>query len=95
MVARHCSDPTMVSLIEYGISVGSNSAKKQKGAVGFIGSSTQNNAHYFNTKDALGTIPHSLIGFYGSTLKSAQEYYKTLQPDTLSVFSRLLWKRSY
>ena len=72
MDARHCAGANMHDLMAYGASVGSNKAKKENEAKGFIGTSSASTAHYFGKKQGLGTMPHAFIGFANSTLNAAQ-----------------------
>jgi nicotinate phosphoribosyltransferase len=85
MDARHCAGPNMHELMAYGASVGSKRAKKEVQAKGFIGSSCNSSAHFFESSKALGTMPHALIGYAGSTLKAAQIYNKSFPKEKLSV----------
>ncbi len=85
MDARHCAGAEMHKLMAYGASVGSNKAKKEKSSKGFIGSSCMHTSSFFDKKDGLGTMPHSLIGYAGSTLKAAKLYYKAYPSDNLTV----------
>ena len=85
MDARHCAGPDMHELMAYGASVGSKRAKKEIKAKGFIGSSCNSSAHFFESSKALGTMPHALIGYAGSTLKAAQIYNKSFPKEKLAV----------
>ncbi|MCL2567468.1 MAG: nicotinate phosphoribosyltransferase [Alphaproteobacteria bacterium] len=84
MLARHCVNEDMVLLCEYGASVGSRVAQKE-GACGFIGGSVDSSAHFFSNQEGLGTMPHSLIGYAGSTLNAAKMYYDTFKPKQMTV----------
>ncbi|MFL1780642.1 Nicotinate phosphoribosyltransferase [Candidatus Hepatincolaceae symbiont of Richtersius coronifer] len=84
MVARHCCNPDMVFFLEYGVAVGSTLAQKE-GNCGFIGCSTKASSKLFNAPHAIGTMPHSLVGYAGSTLKAAQLYYDTFKPIKMTV----------
>ena len=85
MDARHCAGPDMHELMAYGASVGSKRAKQEVQAKGFIGSSCNSSAHFFESSKALGTMPHALIGYAGSTLKAAQIYNKSFPKEKLAV----------
>ena len=85
MDARHCAGPDMHELMAYGASVGSKKAKEESNAIGFIGSSCFSTSHFFQAKNALGTMPHALIGYAGSTLKAAKLYHKSFPEENLSV----------
>ncbi len=84
MVARHCVNPQMVELAEYGVSVGSNVAKKE-GSKAFIGSSTNKCAYLFGNKEGIGTMPHNLIGYANSTLQASKMYWETFKPKTMTI----------
>ena len=85
MDARHCAGPDMHELMAYGASVGSKRAKQEVQAKGFIGSSCNSSAHFFESSKALGTMPHALIGYAGSTLKAAQIYNTSYPKEKLTV----------
>jgi len=85
MDARHCTGPEMAELMAYAASVGSKSAQKQSGAKGFIGNANDATAHYFGQERGLGTMPHALIGYAGSTLRAAEMYVETFPDDDLTV----------
>jgi nicotinate phosphoribosyltransferase len=84
MHARHSPGDDMSLLASYGASVGSRVAKLN-GAVGFIGSSQDLTAHFFGQDRGLGTMPHALIGYAGSTLRAAQMYVEAHQDDNVTV----------
>ena len=65
MDARHCAGREMHELMAYGASVGSNKAKVENNARGFKGSSCRYTSKFFDKKDGIGTMPHSLIGYAG------------------------------
>ena len=85
MDARHCAGPGMAELMAYAASVGSERAKRDAGAKGFIGNATDETAHFFGQKMGLGTMPHALIGYAGSTLRAAEMYHETFPDDPLYV----------
>jgi nicotinate phosphoribosyltransferase len=80
MDARHCAGTEMADLMAYGCSVGSERAVRKCGAVGFIGNANDGTAHYFGQSKGLGTMPHALIGYAGSTVRAAEMYHETF-PD--------------
>lgn len=47
---------------------------------GFIGTSTDQSAPLFGTSEGVGSMPHALINYAGSTLKAAQMFH-TVHPD--------------
>lgn len=80
MDARHCAGLEMAELAAYGVSVGSKAAQANN-AKAFIGNSIDAAAHYFGNDSGMGTIPHALIGYAGSTLRAAEMYVET-HPNT-------------
>ena len=84
MHARHAAGDEMSQLAAYGAAVGSRIAKLN-GAIGFIGTSQDINAHYYGQARGLGTMPHALIGYAGSTLRVAQMYVETHPNENLTV----------
>ena len=85
MDARHCAGADMAEMMAYAASVGSAKAKRETGATGFIGNATDATAHYFGNEKGLGTMPHALIGYTGSTLRAAKLYHETFPDDPLYV----------
>ena len=85
MDARHCAGTEMAELMAYGASVGSNKAISKNGAKGFIGCATDATAHYFGMTHGMGTMPHALIGYAGSTLRAAELFHKTFPDRDLTV----------
>ncbi len=85
MDARHCAGTEMAEMMAYAASVGSARAKRKSNAVGFIGNATDATAHYFGNDKGMGTMPHALIGYAGSTLKAAQLFHKTLPDVPMTV----------
>ena len=69
----------------YAASVGSQAAKTQVGAKGFIGNATNATAHYFGNTKGLGTMPHALIGYAGSTLKASEMFVDTFPSEPITV----------
>ena len=85
MDARHCAGSEMAEMMAYAAAVGSQAAKRQAGATGFIGSSSDATAHYFGQSKGLGTMPHALIGYAGSTLRAAEMFAETFPDEDLTV----------
>ena len=85
MDARHCAGSEMAEMMAYAASVGSDKAKKERAAIGFIGNATDATAHYFGNPRGLGTMPHALIGYAGSTLRAAEMFHETFPDDNLTV----------
>ena len=84
MHARHATGDDMSLLAAYGASVGSRMAKLA-GAVGFTGSSQDLSAHLYGADKAVGTMPHALVGYAGSTLRAAQMYVEAHPKDDLTA----------
>jgi nicotinate phosphoribosyltransferase len=85
MDARHCAGLEMAEIMAYAASVGSNRARRKVSAVGFIGNATHATAHYFGQDQAMGTMPHALIGYAGSTLRAAEMFHETFPEQPMTV----------
>lgn len=85
MDARHCAGLEMAEIMAYAASVGSDRARRKVSAVGFIGNATQATAHYFGQERAMGTMPHALIGYAGSTLRAAEMFHETFPDQPMTV----------
>jgi nicotinate phosphoribosyltransferase len=85
MDARHCAGAEMAGMMAYAASVGSKAAQKEHGALGFIGNANNATAHYFGNDKGLGTMPHALIGYAGSTLRAAEMFHESYPDDPLTV----------
>ena len=85
MDARHCAGAEMAEMMAYAASVGSAKARREANARGFIGNATDATAHYFGNERGLGTMPHALIGYAGSTLRAAEMFHETFPDDPLYV----------
>ena len=85
MDARHCAGTEMAELMAYAASVGSARAQRKVGAVGFIGCATEATAHFFGVEGGMGTMPHALIGYAGSTLKAAQLFDEAFPEESMTV----------
>ncbi|GAN54213.1 nicotinate phosphoribosyltransferase [Tanticharoenia sakaeratensis] len=84
MEARHCAGFEMQELMAYAASVGSVAARRE-GARGFIGNANDATAPFFGMERGLGTMPHALIGYAGSTLRAAEMYQEVYPNDPLVV----------
>jgi nicotinate phosphoribosyltransferase len=84
MHARHATGDDMSLLAAYGASVGSRMAKLA-GAIGFTGSSQDLTAHFYGQDKAVGTMPHAIVGYAGSTLRAAQMFVETHPKENLTV----------
>jgi nicotinate phosphoribosyltransferase len=85
MDARHCAGTEMAEAMAYAASVGSARARRKVGAVGFVGNATDATAHYFGNEKGMGTMPHALIGYAGSTLRAAEMFHETFPDQNLTV----------
>lgn len=85
MDARHCAGAEMAEMMAYAASVGSSRARRKLDAVGFIGNATHSTAHFFGRDQGMGTMPHALIGYAGSTLRAAEMYYETFPGEPMTV----------
>jgi len=87
MDARHCAGIEMEELMAYAAAVGSEAARRDKGAVGFIGTANDATAPYFGIEKGLGTMPHGLIGYAGSTLRAAEMFVEMFPDENLVILS--------
>ena len=85
MDARHCAGLEMAEMMAYAASVGSDRARRKVDAVGFVGNATHATAHYFGQDQAMGTMPHALIGYAGSTLRAAEMFHETFPDQPMTV----------
>ena len=85
MDARHCAGTDMAEIMAYAASVGSARATRKVGAIGFIGNATDATAHYFGRTAGMGTMPHALIGYAGSTARAAEMFHETFPDQDLTV----------
>ena len=76
MEARHCAGAEMQDMMSYAASVGSAAARRE-GAKGFVGNANDATAHWFGAAKGFGTMPHSLIGYAGSTVRAAEMFRET------------------
>jgi len=74
MDARHCAGAEMAEMMAYAASVGSGAAQRDAGAVGFVGRDR-----------GLGTMPHALVGYAGSTLRAAEMFHEAYPDEPLTV----------
>ncbi len=85
MDARHCAGAEMAELMAYAAAVGSAHAKRVAGAVGFVGCATDATAAFFGQPKGLGTMPHALIGYAGSTVRAAEMFRETFPDEPLTA----------
>ncbi len=84
MEARHCAGAEMADTMSYAASVGSAAARRE-GAKGFIGNANDGTAHWFGASSGFGTMPHSLIGYAGSTVRAAEMFRETYPDEPITV----------
>ena len=85
MDARHCAGSEMAEMMAYAAGVGSRAAQRDADAIGFIGNATDATARYFGNDEGLGTMPHGLIGYAGSTLRAAEMFHETFPDEAMTV----------
>ncbi len=85
MDARHCAGAEMAEMMAYAAAVGSAHAKKVAGAVGFVGCAAEATAHFFGKETGMGTMPHALIGYAGSTVRAAEMFHEVFADEALTV----------
>jgi nicotinate phosphoribosyltransferase len=85
MDARHCAGPDMADMMAYAASVGSETARREAGAIGFVGCAADATAHFFGQEKGAGTMPHALIGYAGSTVRAAEMFRETFPDEPLTV----------
>ena len=83
--ARHCAGTEMAEMMAYAASVGSARAKRKANAVGFVGNATDATAHFFDRDAGLGTMPHALIGYAGTTVRAAEMFHEAFPDEDLTV----------
>ncbi len=84
MDARHCAGAEMQEMMAYGASVGSAAAQRE-GAKGFVGNANDGTAHWYGGKLGMGTMPHALIGYAGTTVRAAEMFHETFPNEVLTV----------
>ena len=85
MDARHCAGAEMAAMMAYAAGLGSRAARRDAGAVGFVGNATDATARYFGNEEGLGTMPHALIGYAGSTVRAAEMFRETFPDEPMTV----------
>jgi nicotinate phosphoribosyltransferase len=85
MDARHCAGSEMAELMAYAASVGSATAQREAAAIGFVGCAADMTAHFFGRDKGVGTMPHALIGYAGSTVRAAEMFSETFPDEPLTV----------
>jgi nicotinate phosphoribosyltransferase len=85
MDARHCTGPEMAAMMAYAAAVGSAIAQRETGAVGFVGCAADATARFFGQAKGLGTMPHALIGYAGSTVRAAEMFREVFPDEPMTV----------
>jgi nicotinate phosphoribosyltransferase len=85
MDARHCAGAEMAAMMAYAAVVGSTVAKREAGAVGFVGCAADATAGFFGQQSGLGTMPHALIGYAGSTVRAAEMFREVFPNEAMTV----------
>jgi nicotinate phosphoribosyltransferase len=85
MDARHCAGAEMAEMMAYAAAVGSAHARAVAGAVGFVGCAAAATARFFGGDTGVGTMPHALIGYAGSTVRAAEMFRETFPDEAMTV----------
>jgi nicotinate phosphoribosyltransferase len=85
MDARHCAGAEMAEMMAYAAAVGSAVARREAGAKGFVGGAADATARFFGRDKGLGTMPHALIGYAGSTVRAAEMFREVFPQERLTV----------
>jgi nicotinate phosphoribosyltransferase len=60
-------------------------ARREAQAVGFVGCAADATAAFFGQEKGLGTMPHALIGYAGSTVRAAEMFREVFPDEPLTV----------
>jgi nicotinate phosphoribosyltransferase len=85
MDARHCAGAEMAEMMAYAASVGSAHARRETGAIGFVGCAAPATAALFGQDKGTGTMPHALIGYAGSTVRAAEMFRDVFPNEPMTV----------
>jgi nicotinate phosphoribosyltransferase len=85
MDARHCAGAEMAAMMAYAAAVGSAVARRESGAIGFVGCAADATARFFGRESGAGTMPHALIGYAGSTVRAAEMFREVFPDEPLTV----------
>jgi nicotinate phosphoribosyltransferase len=85
MDARHCAGAEMAAMMAYAAAVGSAAAQREAGAVGVVGCAADATASFFGQARGLGTMPHTLIGYAGSTVRAAEMFREVFPDEPMTV----------
>src|ERR1700730_168555 len=85
MDARHCAGAEMAAMMAYAAAVGSTVAQRETAAIGFVGCAADATARFFGQQRGLGTMPHALIGYAGSTVRAAEMFREVFPDEPMTV----------
>ncbi len=85
MDARHCAGAEMAEMMAYAAAIGSAAARRGAGAKGFVGGAAAATARFFGRDRGLGTMPHALVGYAGSTVRAAEMFREVFPGEKLTV----------
>src|SRR5271155_990658 len=85
MDARHCAGAEMAAMMAYAAAVGSAVAQRETGAIGFVGCAADATARFFGQQRGVGTMPHALIGYAGSTLRAGEMFREVFPDEPMTV----------
>jgi nicotinate phosphoribosyltransferase len=85
MDARHCAGAEMAEMMAYAAAIGSGVARREAGAKGFVGGAADATARFFGRDHGLGTMPHALVGYAGSTVRAAEMFREVFPGEKLTV----------
>jgi len=85
MDARHCAGAEMAAMMAYAAAIGSEAARREAGAIGFVGCAAAATAPFFGQDKGLGTMPHALIGYAGSTVRAAEMFREVFPEEPMTV----------
>ncbi|MGH7116278.1 MAG: nicotinate phosphoribosyltransferase [Stellaceae bacterium] len=85
MDARHCAGAEMAAMMAYAAAVGSAAARREAGAIWFVGCAADATARFFGQDTGAGTMPHALIGYAGSTVRAAEMFRDVFPDEKLTV----------
>jgi len=86
MEARHCAGAEIAGHDGLRL-LGRQRSGETEGAAGFIGNANDGTAHWFGAARGFGTMPHSLIGYAGSTLRAAEMFHETFPAEPMTVLA--------
>ena len=82
--ARHCAGIQMAELMAYAAAVGSARARRKPGPRA-SSATPPPPPPAFGRDEGVGTMPHAIIGYAGSTVRAAEMYHEAYPEDDLTV----------